>query len=124
MTPQMIRALSFFMIGMFFKESFDLSDMKRCKNVSSLFIMIFALRFLFLVYRQWAYLGQFMNIDDILKSNYDVMIIKKGDHINDLDTGKVYKNPEKLYVILDGQKVIGRYTEDEIKKLKNIGVVK
>lgn len=57
MTPQMIRALSFFMIGMFFKESFDLSDMKRCKNVSSLFIMIFALRFLFLVYRQWAYLG-------------------------------------------------------------------
>lgn len=57
-----------------------------------------------------------MNIDDILKSNYDVMIIKKGDRINDLDTGKVYKNSEKLYVILDGDKVIGRYTEDEIKK--------
>ena len=64
-----------------------------------------------------------MNIDDILKSNYDVMIIKKGDRINNLDTGKVYKNPEKLYVILDGQKVIGRYTEDELKKLKNIGRV-
>lgn len=57
MTPQMIRALSFFMIAMFFKESFDLADMNRCKNVSSLFVMIFALRFLFLVYRQWAYLG-------------------------------------------------------------------
>ncbi len=124
MTPQMIRALSFFMIAMFFKESFDLADMKRCKNVSSLFVMIFALRFLFLVYRQWVYLGQFMNIDDILESNYDVMIIKQGDRINDLDTGKVYKNPEKLYVILDGQKVIGRYTQDELKKLKNIGVVK
>ena len=64
-----------------------------------------------------------MNIDDILKSNYDVMIIKKGDRINDLDTGKVYNNPEKLYVILDGQKVIRRYTEDELKKLKNIGRV-
>ena len=64
-----------------------------------------------------------MNIDDILKSNYDVMIIKKGDRINDLDTGKVYNNHEKLYVILDGQKVIRRYTEDELKKLKNIGRV-
>ena len=48
---------------------------------------------------------------------------KKGDRINDLDTGKVYNNPEKLYVILDGQKVIRRYTEDELKKLKNIGRV-
>lgn len=59
-----------------------------------------------------------MNIDDILKSNYDVMIIKKGDRINDLDTGKVYKNPEKLYVILDGQKVICRLTEKEIKDVE------
>lgn len=65
-----------------------------------------------------------MNIDDILKSNYDVMIIKQGDRINDLDTGKVYKNPENLYVILDGQKVIGRYKQDELKKLKNIGDIR
>ena len=65
-----------------------------------------------------------MNINDILKSNYDVMIIKKSDRINDLDTGEVYRSPEKLYVILDGDKVIGRYTEEELKKLKNIGVVK
>lgn len=56
-----------------------------------------------------------MNIDDTLKSDYNVMIIKKGDRINDLDTGKVYKNPEKLYVILDGDKVIGRYTEEEME---------
>lgn len=57
-----------------------------------------------------------MNIDDILKSDYNVMIIKKGDRINDLDTGKVYRSPEKLYVVLDGQKVIGRYTEEEMKR--------
>ena len=57
MTPQMIRVLSFFMIVVFFKESFDFTDMKRCKNISSLFVMTFALRFLFLVYKQWQYLG-------------------------------------------------------------------
>ena len=57
MTPQMIRALAFFMIAIFFKESFDFADMKRCKNVSSLLVMTFALMFLFLVYRQWTYLG-------------------------------------------------------------------
>lgn len=57
-----------------------------------------------------------MNIDDILKSDYDVMIIKKGARINDLDTGEVYRSPEKLYVILDGNKVIGRYTEEEMKR--------
>lgn len=57
-----------------------------------------------------------MNIDDILKSNYNVIIIKKGDRINDLDTGEVYRSPEKLYVILGEDKVIGRYTEDEMKR--------
>ena len=57
MTPQMIRALSIFMIAMIFKESFDFTDMKRCKNICSLFVMTFALRFLFLVYRQWQFLG-------------------------------------------------------------------
>lgn len=59
-----------------------------------------------------------MKIEDILKSNYNVMIIKKGDRINDLDTGKVYKNPEKTYVILDGQKVICRLTEKEMKEIE------
>lgn len=57
MTPQMIKILSLFMIAVFFKESFDFADMKRCKNVCSLLVMTFALMFLFLVYRQWAYLG-------------------------------------------------------------------
>lgn len=57
MTPQMIRVLSFFMIAVFFKESFDFADMKKAKNISSLLVMVFTLRFLFLVYRQWAYLG-------------------------------------------------------------------
>ena len=47
---------------------------------------------------------------------YNVIIIKKGDRINDLDTGEVYRSPEKLYVILDGNKVIGRYTEEEMKR--------
>ena len=57
MTPQMIKVLSLFMIGVFFKESFDFADMKIAKNISSLVIMTIALRFLFLVYRQWSYLG-------------------------------------------------------------------
>lgn len=57
MTPQMIRALSFFMIAMFFKESFDFADWKKGKKVSNLVVMVICLRFLFLVYRQWSYLG-------------------------------------------------------------------
>lgn len=57
MTPQMIRALTYFMLAVFFKESFDFAEMKRCKNVCSLLVMMVALRFLFLVYRQWSYLG-------------------------------------------------------------------
>lgn len=57
MTPQMIRALSFFMIAIIFKESFDFADMRKAKNISSLLMMAIVLRFLFLVYRQWSYLG-------------------------------------------------------------------
>lgn len=57
MTPQMIRALTYFMLVVFFKESFDFADMKKAKKISSLVMMTIALRFLFLVYRQWAYLG-------------------------------------------------------------------
>lgn len=57
MTPQMIRTLTYFMLVVFFKESFDFADMKKAKNISSLVIMTIVLRFLFLVYRQWNYLG-------------------------------------------------------------------
>lgn len=57
MTPQMIRTLTYFMLAVFFKESFDFADWKKAKNISSLVIMAIALRFLFLVYTQWAYLG-------------------------------------------------------------------
>ncbi|MDU2557441.1 MAG: hypothetical protein E7C95_00545 [Anaerococcus prevotii] len=57
MTPQMIRALTYFMLVVFFKESFDFADMKKAKKISSLVMMTIALRFLFLVYRQWSYLG-------------------------------------------------------------------
>lgn len=57
MTPQMIRALTYFMLVVFFKESFDFADMKKAKKISSLVIMTIVLRFLFLVYRQRAYLG-------------------------------------------------------------------
>ncbi len=57
MTPQMIRALTYFMLAVFFKESFDFVDMKKAKNISSIVIMTIILRFLFLVYRQWSYLG-------------------------------------------------------------------
>lgn len=57
MTPQMIRALTYFMLAVFFKESFDFADMKKAKKISSLVIMTIVLRFLFLVYRQRAYLG-------------------------------------------------------------------
>ncbi len=57
MTPQMIKVLSLFMIGVFFKESFDFADMKRAKMVSSGILIAICLRFLFLVYRQWSYLG-------------------------------------------------------------------
>lgn len=57
MTPQMIRVLSFFMIATIFKESFNFADMKRCKNICSLLVMTLALKFVFLVYRQWQYLA-------------------------------------------------------------------
>lgn len=57
MTPQLIRALTYFMLVVFFKESFDFADWKIGKNISSLVMMAIVLRFLFLVYRQWNYLG-------------------------------------------------------------------
>ena len=58
MTPQMIKILSLFMIATIFKESFDFADMKKAKDISSILVMTFALMFIFLVYRQWQYLGQ------------------------------------------------------------------
>lgn len=57
MTPQMIKILSLFMIATIFKESFSFADMKKAKDISSILVMTFALMFIFLVYRQWAYLG-------------------------------------------------------------------
>lgn len=57
MTPQMIKVLSFFMIATIFKESFNFADMKKAKDISSVLVMTFALMFIFLVYRQWSYLG-------------------------------------------------------------------
>ena len=57
MTPQMIRTLTYFMLVVFYKEGFDFAGMKKAKNISSLVIMTIVLRFLFLVYRQWSYLG-------------------------------------------------------------------
>ncbi len=57
MTPQMIKILSLFMIATIFKESFDFADMKKAKDISSILVMTFALMFIFLVYRQWQYLG-------------------------------------------------------------------
>lgn len=57
MTPQMIRTLTYFMLVVFFKEGFDFADWKIAKKTSSLVMMAIVLRFLFLVYRQWSYLG-------------------------------------------------------------------
>lgn len=57
MTPQMIRVLCLFMTAIIFKESFDFADMKKAKEIGSLIVMTVALMFIFMVYRQWKYLG-------------------------------------------------------------------
>ena len=57
MTPQMIRILTYFMAGYAVKQGCEIADMKKAKMVSSGVLIFICLRFLFLVYRQWAYLG-------------------------------------------------------------------
>lgn len=57
MTPQMIRVLVYFMLAMILKESFDFAGMKKAKEIGSLIVMTVALMFIFLVYRQWQFLG-------------------------------------------------------------------
>lgn len=57
MSPQMIRVLTYFMAAYAVKQGCEIADMKRVKNVTSGILIIICLRFLFLVYRQWSYLG-------------------------------------------------------------------
>lgn len=57
MTPQMIRLLTYFMAGYAVKQGFELAGVKRAKTVTSGVLILICLRFLFLIYRQWAYLG-------------------------------------------------------------------
>lgn len=57
MTPQMIRVFTCFMAVYAVKQGFEIADMKRAEMVSSGVLIAICLRFLFLVYRQWAYLG-------------------------------------------------------------------
>lgn len=57
MSPQMIRVLTYFMAVFAIKQGCELADMKRAKMVSCGVLILICLRFLFIVYRQWAYLG-------------------------------------------------------------------
>ena len=57
MTPQMIRILTYFMAVYAVKQGFEIAGIKRAKNITSGILILICLRFLFLVYRQWAYLG-------------------------------------------------------------------
>ena len=57
MTPQMIRVLTYFMAVYAVKQGCEIADMKRAKNVTSGILIIICLRFLFVVYRQWQFLG-------------------------------------------------------------------
>lgn len=57
MTPQMIRVLTYFMAVYAVKQGCEIADMKRAKTVTSGILILICLRFLFLVYRQWSYLG-------------------------------------------------------------------
>lgn len=57
MTPQMIRVLVYFMLAVILKESFEIVGMKKAKEIGSLTVMTIAFMFIFLVYRQWNYLG-------------------------------------------------------------------
>lgn len=57
MSPQMIRILTYFMAVFAVKQGCEIVDMKKAKMVSSGVLIFICLRFLFLVYRQWSYLG-------------------------------------------------------------------
>lgn len=57
MTPQMIEILVYFLIAVFFKESFDFAGTEKAKEIASLAVIITALRFICLVQWQWQYLG-------------------------------------------------------------------
>lgn len=57
MTPQMIRILVYFMTAVIFKESFDFAGMKKAKDISSIVVITTAFMFIFMVYKQWQYLG-------------------------------------------------------------------
>lgn len=57
MSPQMIRVLTYFMAVFAIKQGFEIVDMKRAKIVTGGVLILICLRFLFLVYRQWSYLG-------------------------------------------------------------------
>lgn len=57
MSPQMIRVLTYFMAVYAVKQGCEIADMKRAKMVSSGVLILICLRFLFLVYRQWQFLG-------------------------------------------------------------------
>lgn len=57
MTPQMIRILTYFMAVYAVKQGCEIAGMKRAKIVTGGVLILICLRFLFLVYRQWAYLG-------------------------------------------------------------------
>lgn len=57
MSPQMIRILTYFMAVYAVKQGCELADMKKSKMVSGWALVLICLRFLFLVYRQWSYLG-------------------------------------------------------------------
>lgn len=57
MSPQMIRVLTYFMAVYAVKQGCEIAGIKRAKVVASVALIFICLRFLFLVYRQWAYLG-------------------------------------------------------------------
>lgn len=57
MSPQMIRVLTYFMAVYAVKQGCEIADMKRAKIVTGGVLILICLRFLFLVYRQWSYLG-------------------------------------------------------------------
>ena len=57
MTPQMIKVLTYFMAVYAVKQGCEISGIKKAKTVSSGVLILICLRFLFLLYRQWAYLG-------------------------------------------------------------------
>lgn len=57
MSPQMIKILTYFMAVFAVKQGCEIAGVKRAKMVSSWALVLICLKFLFLVYRQWSYLG-------------------------------------------------------------------